>query len=86
MDTTGPPISIPQLIKFSYSSNRKGKNVQRDEKLLESFELYNINLAHIHALSHLAADRTDSRERSLKRRRMNLSIPSTLKTTTAVSR
>ncbi|WVZ19760.1 hypothetical protein V8G54_007082 [Vigna mungo] len=48
----------------------------------EFFQLYSIYLAHIHAISNLAADRTDSRERSLKGRRVELGIaPSTLKTT-----
>ena len=44
-----------------------------------------IDLAHIHAISNLAADWTDSWEGPLKRRRMKLCIPSTL-TGIAISR
>lgn len=70
---------------FSIIVPRKEK---REESLKEhvlmkaSFQSHNINyLAHIHAISNFAADRTNSRERSLKRRRMTLCIPSALKST-----
>ena len=59
-----------------------GGEKKSTSEMIEFFQLNNIYLAHIHAISNLAADRADSRERSLKRRRMDLGIPpSTLKTT-----
>lgn len=57
------------------------KMIKKDDSSLFS---YIINLAHIHAISNLAVDWTHSREGSLKRRRMELRIPSALKSTTII--
>lgn len=55
--------------------------IKKDDSSLFS---YIINLAHIHAISNLAAEWTDRREGSLKRRRMELRIPSALKSTAII--
>jgi hypothetical protein len=55
--------------------------IKKDDSSLFS---YIINLVHIHAISNLAADWTDRRERSLKRRWMELCIPPTLKSTAII--
>jgi hypothetical protein len=60
------------------------KRKKKSEKMIKKkglLQLYESRyLVRIHAVSNLAADRTDSRERSLERRRMELCIPPTLTT------
>jgi hypothetical protein len=74
------------LFKFcyGYSSDRKKKEKKNEKMIIKKkglLQLYESQyLVRIHAVSNLAADRTDSRERSLERRRMELCIPPTLTT------
>ena len=62
------------------------KEGKRKKKKKDSFFFPVIYLAHIHAISNLTADWTNSTEGSLKRRRMKLGIPSALKSTAVSGR